>query len=122
MSKVERPRNISSVPGCALGDGGFQVERTNLAWERTVGAIVVCAGAGIRMAAHAGQPLVAGVAALVAFGAVAMLVSGWFTRKRMARRDFKHPAVHNVALRFHVVAVVTSALGMVALSHVVRSM
>ena len=109
-------------PGGELGDGGLQVERTQLAWVRTESAVAVCAVFGIRLSSHTRQPVLIALAVLVSSGAAALLASGWIARVRAARTEGVRRVVPLAfPLRAHVIAVLIPALGLLALSFVVWS-
>ncbi|MDV6230056.1 DUF202 domain-containing protein [Rhodococcus cercidiphylli] len=118
-ARHERP---SGRPGGALGDGGLQVERTELAWARTESAVAVCAVIGFRLSAHTRQPALVALAVLVSFGAAALLVSGWIARMRSARTaGGKISAPPTFPLRAHAIAVLIPALGLMSLTFVIWS-
>ncbi|OZC63800.1 hypothetical protein CH251_26810 [Rhodococcus sp. 06-462-5] len=109
-------------PGGELGDGGLQVERTELAWARTESAVAVCAVIGIRLSAHTRQPALVMLAVLVSFGAAALLLSGWIERMRAARASGSKSTVPlSFPFRAHVFAVMIPALGVIALTFVLWS-
>nr|WP_141214756.1 MULTISPECIES: DUF202 domain-containing protein [unclassified Rhodococcus (in: high G+C Gram-positive bacteria)] len=107
-------------PGGQLGDGGLQVERTELAWARTESAVAVCAVIGIRLSAHTRQPALVALAVLVSFCAAGLLVSGWISRTRCGRTDGTESTVPLAfPLRAHVIAALIPTLGLIALTFVI---
>ncbi|OZE21838.1 DUF202 domain-containing protein [Rhodococcus sp. 05-2255-1e] len=119
MTRRRRGEPPTSRPGGELGDGGLQVERTQLAWVRTESAVAVCAVIGIRLSSHTRQPALIALAVLVGFGAAALLASGWIARVRAGRTAEDSRVVF--PLRAHVIAVLIPSLGLIALSFVVWS-
>ncbi|OZE43325.1 hypothetical protein CH256_03120 [Rhodococcus sp. 05-2254-6] len=120
MMRRGRRERPSGRPGGTLGDGGLQVERTELAWARTESAVAVCAVIGIRLSAHTRQPVLVALAVLVSFGAAVLLISGWVARTRAARNAgaerLRPPAF---PLRAHAIALLIPTLGLIALSFVI---
>ncbi|WP_162248374.1 DUF202 domain-containing protein [Rhodococcus sp. Leaf278] len=115
-------RRVQSRPGGRLGDGGLQVERTELAWARTESAIAVCAVIGIRLGAHTRAPALIAAAVLVSFAAAALLVSGWIARIRAERTAGGRGAVPlTFPLRAHAIAVLIPTLGVIAMIFVIWS-
>lgn len=108
-------------PGGELGDGGLQVERTELAWARTESAVAVCAVISIRLSAHTRQPSLVALAVLVSFGAAALLLSGWITRVNASRLRTGRAVPPGIPLRAHLIAVLIPALGLVALAFTIWS-
>lgn len=122
MMRRGRHERPSGRPGGTLGDGGLQVERTELAWARTESAVAVCALIGIRLSAHTRQPVLVALTVLVSFCAAALLVSGWIARMRAARTAGGKSIVSlTFPLRAHAIAVLIPALGLVALAFVIWS-
>ncbi|MEV2226767.1 DUF202 domain-containing protein [Nocardia vinacea] len=71
-----------------LSDGGLQVERTSLAWQRTECALVVCALAGVRVTAALGQGYLAVLLSVPALGFTAAgLLGSIRPRQRLAVTD-----------------------------------
>ncbi|MFT4395363.1 DUF202 domain-containing protein [Gordonia lacunae] len=65
----------AAVPPNRLADGGLQLERTSLAWQRTACSIVILAAVGIRLAAHLDSVWITVAASVVGVGtALAVLV------------------------------------------------
>lgn len=63
------------MPPNRLADGGLQLERTSLAWQRTACSIVILAAVGIRLAAHLDSVWITVAASVVGVGtALAVLV------------------------------------------------
>ena len=118
---IDRRRD-QSRPGGQLGDGGLQVERTELAWARTESAIAVCAVIGIRLSAHTRAPVLVALAVLVSFGAAALLVSGWVARIGSERTAGGRGTVPlTFPMRAHAIAILIPTLGVVALTFVIWS-
>jgi hypothetical protein len=122
MTRRRRGEPPTSRPGGQLGDGGLQVERTQLAWVRTESAVAVCAVIGIRLSSHTREPALIALAVLVGFGAAALLASGWIARMRASRTAGVNRVVPLAfPARAHVIAVLIPTLGLLALSFVVWS-
>lgn len=66
----------AAVPPNRIADGGLQLERTSLAWQRTACSIVILAAVGIRLAAHLDSVWITVAASVVGVGAaLAVLVA-----------------------------------------------
>lgn len=103
------------VPGGELGDGGLQVERTALAWERTECAVAISAVIELRIAVHNGHPLLMGFTVFAVFAAAVLVVGRWSSRLCAARSGCGDRSISKARLEIHVIAAVVPALGLVAL-------
>ncbi|AFR51291.1 DUF202 domain-containing protein [Gordonia sp. KTR9] len=74
----------AGAPPPRITDGGLQVERTSLAWQRTGCSIVVLVGVGVRLAAHLDSAWITTVVSMV--GLVAALAVLTIIRQTMPDR------------------------------------
>ncbi|MGZ8178797.1 DUF202 domain-containing protein [Williamsia sp. SKLECPSW1] len=74
-----------------LDDGGLQLERTSLAWQRTSCSLLVAAAVGVRIAAHLGQSwlgvLLVPAAFVAACAAIARVRTSTPGRRELAMDD-----------------------------------
>lgn len=102
-------------PKGVLGDGGLQVERTALAWRRTECSLVVGFLVALRLAVHVDETATAATAAVVLTGAVAVIVADIRRFRGRRRGDSAYSSPRNTGLRTAASAVITAALGVLAL-------
>ena len=113
--------SAASSPEPRLADGGLQVERTSLAWQRTGCSIVVLAAVGIRLGAHLDRTWItvtASVVGLVAALDVLMIIHQTMPNRRALSLDPGTGRVHlqhSAANRGLVMSAAVAAMGVVAL-------
>lgn len=111
----------AGAPPPRIADGGLQLERTSLAWQRTGCSIVVLVGVGVRLAAHldsAWLTTVVSMVGLVAALAVLTIIRQTMPDRRALALDSDTGQVYvrsTAATRGLLMSAVVAAMGAAAL-------
>jgi uncharacterized membrane protein YidH (DUF202 family) len=111
----------AGAPPPRIADGGLQLERTSLAWQRTACSIVIVAAVGTRLAAHLGSLWITAAASVVGLcAALAVLITVRQTMpdRRALALDSDSGRVHlrsTAANRGLLMSAAVAAMGAVAL-------